>query len=145
MHNKIIIYTDGGSRGNPGQAALGVVIETSDKGHVKEYSEYLGIGTNNEAEYQAVIFGLKKAKQLAGKEKCKDVEIEVRADSELIVKQLNGEYRIKEERMQKFFMEVWNMKFDFKKVSFVHIRREQNSRADAMVNKELDNQSKKLF
>jgi len=141
MDKKIIIYCDGGSRGNPGQAALGVYFPDFEK----EYSEHLGIGTNNEAEYQAVIFGLKKAKQLAGKEKCKDVEIEVRGDSELIIKQLNGEYRIKEERMQKFFIEVWNMKFDFKKINFVHIPREQNSRADAMVNKELDSQSKKLF
>lgn len=139
--NKIIIYTDGGSRGNPGQSALGVYFPDFEK----EYSEHLGIGTNNEAEYQAMIFGLKKAKQLIGKEKCKDVEIEIKADTELIVKQLNGEYRIKEERMQKFFIEVWNLKFDFKKVSFTHIPREQNNRADAMVNNELDSQTKKLF
>lgn len=141
MDKKIIIYCDGGSRGNPGQSALGVYFPDFEK----EYSEHLGIGTNNEAEYQAVIFGLKKAKQLAGKENAKKAEVEVRADSELIVKQLKGEYRIKEKRMQEFFIEIWNLKFDFKNVSFKHIPREQNSRADVMVNRELDKQGSKLF
>ncbi len=148
MDKKIIIYSDGGSRGNPGHSALGVVIEESERGKVKsewKYGEYLGIGTNNEAEYQGVIFGLKKAKQLIGKDNTKKTEIEVRADSELIVKQLNGEYKIKEKRMQEFFIEIWNLKTEFKKVYFVHIPREQNSEADAMVNKELDKQGSKLF
>lgn len=139
MENKIIFYCDGGSRGNPGHAALGVVIATSDKRQViKEYSEYLGKTTNNEAEYRALIFGMKKIKHLIGKEKAKQSEIEARMDSELIVNQLNGEYKIKEPNLQQFFIEVWNLKQDFKKVDFIHVPREENTRADALVNRELD-------
>lgn len=139
--NKIIIYTDGGSRNNPGPAALGVYFPDFNK----EYSEFLGIATNNEAEYQGVVFALKKAKQLVGKENAKKTEIEIKADSELVVKQLNGEYKLKEEKLIAPFIEIWNLKQEYKKVSFTHIPREQNKKADLMVNKELDNQQKGLF
>lgn len=132
MAKKIIIYTDGGSRGNPGDAAIGVVVGD------KQYGEYIGKATNNIAEYSAVLFALKKAKQLFGKDECADAEIEIRADSELVVKQMNGEYKIKEEELQKLFIEIWNLKTEFKKVSFFHIPREENTRADSMVNKALD-------
>ncbi|PIR43948.1 hypothetical protein COV23_02510 [Candidatus Wolfebacteria bacterium CG10_big_fil_rev_8_21_14_0_10_31_9] len=138
---KIIIYTDGGSRNNPGPAALGVYFIDFNK----EYSEFLGTATNNEAEYQGVVFALKKAKQLIGKENAKKTEIEIKADSELIVKQLNGEYKLKEEKLIAPFIEIWNLKQEYKKVSFTHIPREQNKKADLMVNKELDNQQKELF
>lgn len=131
--SKIIIYTDGGSRGNPGPSAIGVVIND------KEYSEYLGTKTNNQAEYLALIFSLKKAKQLFGKKKAKESEIEVRMDSELVVKQLNGHYKILEKELQPLFLEVWNLRLDFKKVEFKHIPREQNKRADKLVNYSLDN------
>ena len=141
MENKIIFYCDGGSRGNPGPAAIGVFLPQFGK----EYSKFLGKATNNEAEYQAFIFGLKKIKQLVGKEKAEKSEVEIRSDSELLVNQLNGNYKIKEEKLIPFFIEIWNLKQDFKKVYFVHIPREQNKRADAMVNKELDSQRSKLF
>ena len=137
MNNKITIYCDGGSRGNPGPAALGVYIPQIKK----EYSQYLGKTTNNDAEYQAIIFALKKIKQLIGKVKTKKTEIEIKTDSELIVSQLNGEYKIKEKSLVPFFMEIWNLKQDFKKVFFKHISREQNTRADFLVNKELDSQN----
>ncbi len=130
--NKLIIYTDGGARGNPGPAAIGVVIGD------KQYSEYIGKATNNVAEYSAVIFALKKTKQLVGKEKTKDLDIEVRSDSELMVKQLEGEYKLKEEHIQKLFIEVWNLKTEFKSLSFNHIPREENILADKLVNQELD-------
>ncbi|MDD5098626.1 MAG: ribonuclease HI family protein [Candidatus Pacebacteria bacterium] len=136
---KTIIYTDGGSRGNPGKAAIGVVI-CNEKGlpH-KKYSEYLGDEmTNNEAEYNAVIFALKKLKQLVGKDKTKTTEVEVRADSELMVKQMSGEYKLTDRRIQDFFITIWNLKVEFKEVKFVHIRREQNKEADALVNEALD-------
>lgn len=136
--NKIIGCADGGSRGNPGRAALGVYFP----GLKKEYSEYLGTMTNNEAEYSAALFALKKIKALIGKEAAKKAEVELKMDSELVVKQMNGEYKIKEENLQKFFMELWNLKLDFKKVSFTHIRREQNAEADRLVNEELDRQDK---
>ncbi len=143
---KIIIYCDGGSRGNPGYSAIGVIadlrgLDADKRGKgLHEYSQFLGTATNNEAEYQAVIFGLKKAKQLIGKEAAKKSEIEVRADSELVVKQLNGKYKLKEENLTPFFIEIWNLKQDFGKVNFIHIPREENKKADWLVNRELDAQ-----
>lgn len=142
--SKLIIYTDGGARGNPGHAAIGVVIGDPDAkvGAGKEYSEYIGRTTNNVAEYKAVIFALKKAKALLGGEKARMTEIEVRSDSELFVSQMKGEYKIKEESLKTLFVDVWNLKTEFKNVSFTHIPREKNRRADALVNRELD---KRLF
>lgn len=136
---KIVVYTDGGSRGNPGKAAIGAVF-CNEKGQViKKYGEYLGDNsTNNEAEYSAVIFALKKFKTLFGKSIAKTSEVEFRADSELLVKQLNGEYKIENEKIQKFFMEIWNLKTDFKSVKFKHISREKNKEADRLVNEALD-------
>ena len=130
--SRLLICTDGGARGNPGPAALGVVVGDS------EYSEYVGEMTNNQAEYRAVIFALKKAKALLGGKKAGETEVEVRMDSELIVKQLNGEYKIKEHDLQPLFIQVWNLRLDFKKVEFKHIPREHNKRADRLVNQALD-------
>lgn len=140
---KVIVYTDGGARGNPGPAGIGVVI-CNEKGQVmKKYGEFLGdLMTNNEAEYNAVIFALKKLKALLGKEKVKQAEVEVRADSELMVKQMNGEYKLSDRRIQEFFITIWNLKIDYKSVSFKHIPRETNKEADALVNQALDNAAK---
>jgi len=138
MENKIVIYTDGGSRGNPGPAGIGVWIETLNK----RYGECIGIKTNNDAEYEALIFGLKKVKSLLGKTKAKDFEIDCYLDSELVVRQLNHQYKLKEERIQKYFIEIWNLMLDFKKVNFSHIPREKNTVADKMVNEALDNKCK---
>jgi len=136
---KIIIYTDGGSRGNPGKAAIGIVFCNEKEQTIKEYSEYLGDNlTNNEAEYLAVIFALKKFKLLFSKELAKKSEIEIRSDSELMVKQLNGEYKILDEKIQKLFLEVWNLKFDFSKIKFKLIKREKNKEADRLANQALD-------
>ncbi len=141
--SKLIIYTDGGSRGNPGDAAIGVVIEMENPksphgDRVKEYGERIGKATNNIAEYSALIFALKKAKQLIGKEKAEKTDIEVRSDSELMVSQLNGKFKLKEEGLKNPFIEVWNLKQDFKSVRFRHIPREENKKADALVNRALD-------
>ncbi len=138
MLEKIVMYSDGGSRNNPGPAAIGVFVETLNK----KYGEYIGIKTNNEAEYAALIFGLKKIKSLIGKEKTKNTEIECRLDSELVVKQLNHEYKLKEEYIQRNFIEIWNLMLDFGKVYFRHIPREKNKIADALVNEALDEQIK---
>ncbi len=129
---KLVIYTDGGARGNPGPAAIGVVVGN------KEYGEAIGKTTNNIAEYSALIFALKKAKQLIGKEKAKGTDIEVRSDSELMVSQLNGEYKIKDEDLKPLFIEVWNLRQDFGSTIFKHVRREENKKADALVNRALD-------
>ena len=145
---KIIIYTDGGSRGNPGKAALGVVFCNEKEQVIKKYGEYLGDNlTNNEAEYSAVIFALKKFKALFGKAIAGISEIEIRSDSELLVKQMNGEYKILDEKIQKLFIEAWNLKIDFKRVKFKAISREKNKEADRTVNETLDGQtgSQKLF
>jgi len=145
---KIIIYTDGGSRGNPGPGAVGVVF-CNEKGEVfKKYSQYLGENfTNNEAEYQAVAFALKKFKSLFGKKLASSTEIELRSDSELLIKQLQGLYKILEPKIQILFIAVWNLKLDFKKVKFTLISREKNKEADRLVNETLNSQerSQKLF
>lgn len=138
MAEKIVMYTDGGSRGNPGPAAIGVYIETLNK----KYGECLGNKTNNEAEYGALIFGMKKIKQVLGNAKAKSATIECRLDSELVVKQLNHEYKLKEKHIQEFFLEIWNLMLDFGSVTFHHIPREQNKVADALVNEALDGECK---
>jgi ribonuclease HI len=140
---KIVVYTDGGARGNPGPAGIGVVI-CNEKGEViKKYGEFLGDNmTNNEAEYGAVIFALKKLKLLLGKEKVKQAEVEIRADSELMVNQMTGKYKLTDRRIQDFFITIWNLKIEFKSIDFKHIRREQNKEADALVNQALDNHTK---
>ncbi len=144
---QIIIYTDGGSRGNPGPSSIGVVFCNENEQKIKEYSEFLGEKTNNEAEYEAVIFGLKKFKALFGKKIAETSEVEVRCDSELLVRQMNAEYKVMEPHIQQLFMEVWNLKLDFKKVKFKLIPREKNKEADRLVNESLDQQGsrKSLF
>jgi len=132
MAKKYIIYTDGGSRGNPGPAAIGAVVGE------KEYGEQIGRTTNNVAEYSAVVFALKKAKQLLTKKVAKETDIELRTDSELLVKQLNGEYKIKDADLQPLFLEVWNLKQDFKSIEFIHVTRDKNKKADSLVNRALD-------
>ncbi len=145
---KIIIYTDGGSRGNPGKAGIGIVFCNEKEQIIKKFGEYLGDNlTNNDAEYQAIIFALKKFKAVFGKALAKDTDLELRADSELVVKQLNGDYRLSDPKIQQFFIEIWNLKFDFKSVKFKHIPREKNKEADRLVNEALDQESiaKPLF
>ena len=151
--SKIVVYTDGGAIGNPGPAAIGIIIQqkTADKKQQtknlpfiglklsteKRYSEYIGETTNNQAEYQALIFALKKAKSLFGKKKIKDSEIECYSDSQLLVNQLNGKYKIKEKGLQPLFIEIWNLKQNFKSVSFNFVPREKNKEADKLVKSEL--------
>lgn len=139
---KIIIYTDGGSRGNPGRAAIGVVIKNAEGSVIKNHGEAIGIATNNEAEYRALIFALQKVKALFGKEKIKRISIEVNMDSELIVKQLNGKYRLEQETLFPFFIKIWNLRIEFGEVVFQHVPREQNKEADRLVNEALDSEQR---
>jgi len=129
---KAIIHSDGGSRGNPGPAAIGVVVELSDR--KIEISEKIGETTNNVAEYKAIIRGLVEAK------KHKVTEVECYLDSELVVKQLKGEYRIKDPKMIELAKEVFTLRSSFDFVVFYAIPREKNKAADKLVNKALDNQ-----
>lgn len=129
---KLTIYTDGGARGNPGPAAIGVVIKDAAGKTIAEYGECLGKQTNNYAEYSALISGLKKAQEIGA------TEVECVLDSELVTKQMNRQYKVKEPTLQKLFIQTFNLAIAFKKVSFKHIRRERNKEADWWVNKVLD-------
>ncbi len=135
---KLIVYTDGGSRGNPGPAAAGVVVQNEKEETLKTYGQYLGVRTNNEAEYDAVIIALKKIKALYGGKVSSGLAIDLRADSQLLVEQLSDRYKISEERIGKLYLLVRNLKIGFDKVSFTHIPREQNVEADHLVNEALD-------
>lgn len=129
---KLTIYTDGGSRGNPGPSATGIVIKDETGKIVAAYGEYLGTQTNNFAEYSAIISALKKAKELGA------TEVECLADSKLVIEQLSGHWKVKEPTIQKLFIEAWNALHQFKPYSLKHIMREKNTQADAEVNKVLD-------
>jgi len=144
---KIIINIDGGSRGNPGEAAFGIVFSEEGGRVLKTYSQGIGVATNNEAEYNGLIFALQKAKALFGKEKVKNANVEVRSDSELLVKQMNGQYKISQPSIQKLFLKAWNLKVEFKNINFLAIPREKNIFADKLVNEALDrvNNKQTLF
>ena len=132
MNKKIKIYTDGGARGNPGPAAIGIVI-TDDKGKVlKKEAKFIGQATNNQAEYKALIKGLEMAKEL------KPQEVLCYLDSELVVKQMKQEYKVKDKDLQPLFIKAWNLVIMLKKVNFHHIGRELNKEADNLLNLELD-------
>lgn len=135
MH--VHIYTDGGSRGNPGPSASGAVIKTPFGKTLANVTKYLGHTTNNQAEYTAIILGLERAAKLGAK------EVSLFMDSELATKQLNGEYRVKDPEIAKRFLEVNNLLHRFDRVSFTHVRREQNTEADALVNACLDKEGSK--
>ena len=130
--SKLIIHSDGGARGNPGPAAIGVVIEQNGA-IIATISEKIGKTTNNQAEYRAVLAGLEKAKEL------KAIEVECILDSELVVKQLQGEYKVKNKELAPLFVKVYNLSLQFRKVVFRHVLRAENKLADKLVNEALDN------
>lgn len=135
MKNRITIFTDGGSRGNPGPAALGVAMGPPIN---KGFSKYLGKKTNNEAEYEAVIFALSKLRALVGKEKCKNLNVLFKMDSDLAVNQLSSRWKIEGSTIVPLFVKIHNLRLDFGKVDFEHVPREENKQADALVNQELN-------
>jgi ribonuclease HI len=131
-YDKLVIYTDGGARGNPGPAGIGAVAYDEQGNVVFEVSEYIGETTNNQAEYKAAVRALEEAKKKKAK------ELYFYLDSELVVKQLNGEYKIKNKGLQPLFVKIYNACLDFKKVEFKHVRREKNKEADRLVNEAID-------
>ena len=131
-HPHLISYTDGGSRGNPGPSALGVVIKSPDGKVLEAFGEYLGTQTNNYAEYMAILSAIKHARALGAE------TLEMRMDSELAVKQLKGEYKVKNPGIAAIHLRIHNELVHMKKVTFHHVRREFNKAADAEVNKTLD-------
>lgn len=128
---KLIINTDGGSRNNPGPAGIGIVFSDENGDVIATYKKYIGEATNNVAEYSALVYALEKAKDFEFE------EIECRLDSELVVKQLNGEYKVKDPGMKELYGKVQELIF-FKPVKFVHVRREFNKLADKLVNEAVD-------
>ncbi|MBI1975523.1 MAG: reverse transcriptase-like protein [Candidatus Vogelbacteria bacterium] len=144
---KLIIHTDGGARGNPGPAGIGVHIADEHGKTLKEAALFLGVQTNNYAEYMAVIEALAAAKKLVPKEKRSRTHIDMRMDSELVARQLNGKYQIKEPSLFPLFIKVWNIRVaDFPNISFTHVPREKNKDADRLSNEAMDAGAKsKLF
>ena len=133
---RFIIHTDGGARGNPGPAAIGAVLRNEKGEIVREISEYIGEATNNQAEYKAVIAALAEAKKLGA------VELEFFLDSELVVYQLNREYKVRDKDLAPLFVKIYNGSMSFKKVFFRHVPREKNRAADRLVNEALDKEVK---
>lgn len=127
------MYTDGGARGNPGPAGAGVVILDPNGISIVKFSKYLGVRTNNEAEYGALIVGL----TLALKNDIKFLQCYL--DSELVVNQLNGKYKVKNERLKSLYAKAIALLPQFSKITFVHIPRAENSEADLLVNEAVDN------
>ncbi|MBU1032598.1 MAG: ribonuclease HI family protein [Patescibacteria group bacterium] len=130
---KLKINTDGGARGNPGPAGIGVVIVDADTGEmIEEHAKYLGETTNNQAEYKAVILGLTRAVKLGAS------DVEILSDSELLIKQANMEYKVKNPEIAKRFLEMKNLCTQIGRCKFRHVRREQNTRADFLSNVAMD-------
>jgi ribonuclease HI len=129
---KARLSTDGGARGNPGPAAYGYVLEAEDGTMLDARGETIGVATNNVAEYSALIAGLEKALELGVG------EVEVVSDSELMVKQMRGEYRVKNEALRELFLEASRLARQLGHVSYTAVRREQNKLADQLVNDALD-------
>jgi len=129
---KARLSTDGGARGNPGPAAYGYVLESED-GHVLDArGETIGIATNNVAEYTALVAGLKKALELGV------TELDVVSDSELLVKQMRGEYKVKNEALRELNREASELAANLEKVAYTAVRRAHNELADSLVNEALD-------
>jgi ribonuclease HI len=129
---KVRLFTDGGARGNPGPAAYGYVLEAEDGTVLAAHGESIGIATNNIAEYSALIAGLEQALALALS------EIEVVSDSELMVKQMRGEYKVKNERLRELSVRAARLAGAIGKVRYTAVRREHNKLADQLVNDALD-------
>lgn len=131
---KVRLYTDAGARGNPGPSAYAAIICADDGKVMKQVARYIGEATNNEAEYTALVAGLEEALRLGAD------EVEVTSDSELMVRQVNGQYRMKAENLRPLLEEAQRLMARFKSASISHARREHPmiTRADALVNRELD-------
>jgi ribonuclease HI len=129
---KLIMHVDGGARGNPGPAAIGVVIQTADGEVIHEVSETIGVATNNVAEYRALIRALERARELGA------TELEIIGDSELVARQLQGVYRVKHAAMKPLHAEALAALSGFGRWDIRTVPRAQNARADELVNAALD-------
>ena len=133
------LFTDGGSRGNPGPAGAGFVLTNLSGAVIEKGGKFIGSATNNVAEYSALIFGLEAALKLAVS------ELVCYSDSELIVRQINGQYKVKDAVLKTYHLKVKNLLSKFKKVLFVSVPREKNRLADKLVNEAIDRTTKKIL
>jgi ribonuclease HI len=129
---KVVVNVDGGARGNPGPAAIAAVVQDTDGGVLEERGERIGRATNNVAEYKALLLGIEMASALGAK------ELDLVGDSELIVKQVKGEYKVKDATMRELHAEAEKALREFDSWSIRHVRREHNAEADRLVNEALD-------
>jgi ribonuclease HI len=129
---KATLWTDGGARGNPGPAAYAYVLEDEDGNSLATHGEAIGVATNNVAEYSALVAGLEKAVELGVR------ELEVVSDSELMVKQMRGEYKIKNEALRDLSLQASGLARGLSRVTYTAVRREHNELADRLVNEALD-------
>ncbi len=129
---KAKLFTDGGSRGNPGPAAYGFVLEAEDGTVLDARGETIGVATNNVAEYTALVAGLERAAEVGVD------ELEVVSDSELLVKQMRGEYKVKNRALQDLFLDASRLARKIQRVKYTAVRREHNELADSLVNEALD-------
>lgn len=135
MHDEVVVYSDGGARGNPGPAAIGAVVldpSTDPPTTLATVSERIGIATNNVAEYEALIAGLEAARAFPAR------RVRVRADSQLVIRQLEGRYRVKQAHLRPLYERALALLEDYDEVDLAHVRREDNADADALVNAALD-------
>jgi len=129
---KLVVNVDGGARGNPGPAAVGVVVQGPDGTVLEERGERIGRATNNVAEYRALLLGIERARELGAG------ELELVGDSELIVRQVKGEYKVKDATMRELHGQALRALRDFESWSIRHVRRAENAEADRLVNEALD-------
>jgi len=129
---KVVVHVDGGARGNPGPAAAAAVLSTPDGDVLDEASEFLGVATNNVAEYRGLLLGLARAKALGAS------EVDVVNDSELVAKQVNGQYKVKHPAMRPLYLDAMQALREFDSWSIRSVPRAQNAEADALVNQALD-------
>ncbi len=132
MGRRLVVNVDGGARGNPGPAAVAAVVSTPEGEVLTERAEEIGEATNNVAEYRALLLGVELARELGAE------EVELIGDSELIVRQVRGEYKVKQEHLRPLNAAVLKALMDFEDWSIRHVRREQNAEADRLVNEVLD-------
>lgn len=130
---KLITFTDGGSRGNPGPSGIGAVVATPSGEVLEEISRYIGNTTNNQAEYQALVAALEACVKRGA------TEVNCFLDSELVVKQMNREYRVKDPGLAKLAVQIHNLVVKIGRVTFTHVYREKNKHADRLVNQAIDN------
>jgi len=131
---RVRVFTDGAARGNPGPAGAGAVILDEEGSVLARLGRFLGKQTNNVAEYQGLLLGLRRARQMGAR------EVEVRADSQLLIRQLQGKYAVKNEVLKRLHEEALALLQSFERYELVHIPREQNALADEMSNRAIDEQ-----